>query len=177
VTFRIVESKILGSGRIVDLCDVTLEAPDGETAHRDVVRHPGGVGVLPIVDSDVLVLRQYRVAVGREILEIPAGKLDSPDERPAVAAERELREEMGLVPLELIDLGNFMPSPGYTDELIHLYAATGVGDARREPDGMEERYAEVVRIPIAEFSEMIDKGEVPDAKTQIAMIRWLKRTT
>ena len=175
MNFEIVESRTLGSGRIVDLCDVTVRAPDGETAHRDVVRHPGGVAVLPIVDGEALLLHQYRVAVGEKIFEIPAGKIDDTDDSPQTAAEREMVEEMGLRPVRLVDLGPFLPSPGYTDEWIHLFVAVGVGAAQRDPDGIEERYAEIVSMPFLELVERVDRGEIPDAKTQIAVYRWLRR--
>jgi ADP-ribose pyrophosphatase len=174
VSFEIIESTTLGSGRIVDLCDVVVRAPDGETAHRDVVRHPGGVAILPIVDGAALLLRQYRVAVATEIFEIPAGKIDDTDQAPAAAAEREMVEEMGLRPEQLISLGPFLPSPGYTDEWIHLFVALGAGTATRQPDGIEERYAEIVRMPLSELVDRIDRGEVPDAKTQLAVYRWLR---
>lgn len=174
MSFEILESRVLGSGRIVDLCDVVVRAPDGETAHRDVVRHPGGVAVLPIVDGEALLLRQYRVAVGSEIFEIPAGKIDQ-GEDPETAAGREMVEEMGLRPRRLVALGPFLPSPGYTDEWIHLFVAQGVGTARRDPDGIEERYAEVVSIPLPELIRLVDAGEIPDAKTQIALYRWIRR--
>lgn len=173
--FEIIGSRTLGSGRIVDLCDVVVRAPDGETAHRDVVRHPGGVAVLPIVDGNALLLRQYRVAVGTEIFEIPAGKIDDSDEAPVAAAEREMIEEMGLSPNRLVDLGPFLPSPGYTDEWIHLFVAEGVGEAQRDPDGIEERYAEIVSMPFAELVDRVERGDIPDAKTQIAVYRWARR--
>lgn len=176
MSFEILSSRTLGSGRVVDLCDVVVRAPDGETAHRDVVRHPGGVAVLPIVDGDALLLRQYRVAVASEIFEIPAGKIDETDSAPEAAAEREMIEEMGLRPIRLVALGAFLPSPGYTDESIHLFVAEGVGTAERHPDGIEERYAEVISMPFADLVQRIDNGEIPDAKTQIAVYRWMRLT-
>ncbi len=176
MSFEILGSTVLGTGRIVELCDVVVKAPDGETAHRDVVRHPGGVAVLPIVDGNGLLLRQYRVAVGSEIFEIPAGKIDPDDGEPAKAAEREMIEEMGLAPSRLIPLGSFLPSPGYTDERIHLFVAEGVGEATRAPDGIEERFAEIVSIPLTELVAMVDRGEIPDAKTQLAVLGWIRHS-
>lgn len=152
-----------------------VEGPDGDQAHRDVVRHPGGVGVLPVDGDHILLVEQFRVAVGAPILEIPAGKLDSPEEEPATAAARELEEEMGFRPSGLEPLGAMWPSPGYTDELIHLFAATGLQAVSRRPDGVEEAHARTVRIPVDEAMASLWRGGIVDAKTQLALLLWAGR--
>jgi ADP-ribose pyrophosphatase len=177
VSFRIADTSTLGRGRLLELLDVVVEGPDGERAHRDVIRHPGGVGILPLDGSDALLVRQYRVAVGSPILEIPAGKLDAADEPAEAAATRELEEEIGFSPVELIPLGPMWPSPGYTDEIIHLFAAPGLRPAERRPDGVEEHHSEIVRIDFVELVGMVERGEIPDAKTQLAVLAWSRKAT
>lgn len=165
----------LGEGLFIRLDRIILRAPDGTTHPRDVLRHPGGVGVLPIDGDQLWFLRQYRVAVGRLLLEIPAGKRDVSDEPPIETARRELQEELGMTARDWVSLGTMEPSPGYTDEVIHLFAASGiVADARR-PEGVEEVEAEMVSMTIAEALDGIDTGMITDAKTQIALLRWSRR--
>lgn len=149
--------------------------PGGTVTLRDVVRHPGGVAVLPVDGDQVWLIRQYRVAAGGRLLEIPAGKLDVDGESAEVAAARELEEELGVSPRRLVRLGAMLPSPGYTDELIHLYAADGIVPGERRPDGAEEVDAEVLRMPFAELIDRIGRGEVLDAKTQLAALAWAGR--
>ncbi len=171
--FRVGAEETIGSGVLLRLQSVALEAPDGSRVRRDVVRHPGGVGILPVIGSDVILVRQYRVAVETELLEIPAGKLDRADEKPEDAARRELVEELGYTAEHLTSLGTLLPSPGYTDEVIHLFVATGiVAETDRRPDGAEERHAESIRLGLEEARSMIGSGVITDAKTQIALLRW-----
>jgi ADP-ribose pyrophosphatase len=153
---------------------IHLLGPHGLTSVRDVVRHPGGVGVLPVDGDHVWFVRQYRVAVDAPVLEIPAGKRDLAHEPPEDTARRELEEELGLRARRLVPLGRMLPSPGYTDEVIHLFAADGVEPGRRSPDGAEEETAEPVRIALAEALRMLDSGEIIDAKTQIALMAWAR---
>lgn len=167
-------SRRRGSGVFLSLEAIHLIGLHGEPAVRDVIRHPGGVGVLPVDSEDVILVRQYRVAVGRAILEIPAGKLDVPGEPLEASAARELEEETGYCTQRLLRLGSMLSSPGYTDEVIHLFAADGIVGTVRRPDGAEEHLAEVVRVPIGEALEMVDRGEIDDAKTQMALLLWLR---
>ncbi len=169
MNFRIVGSRTRASGAIVDFEEVELLAPDGTLHQRDVVRHPGGVGVLPVIGEDVVLVRQYRVALDAPMVEIPAGRLE-PDENPRAAAERELSEELGMTGV-LRPLGALHVSPGYTDEIIHLFAAVDIVAANREPDGAEERAAQVVRMPFGDAIEMVEDGRITDSKTQIALMR------
>lgn len=166
----------LASGVFLHLDRFWLEGPDGERHARDVIQHPGGVAVLPIDGEDVLLIRQYRVAVDRWVLEIPAGKLDQTEEAPEAAAFRELVEELGARPRRLVALGSTLPSPGYTSEEIHLFVADGILDGERSPHGLEEESAELVRIPLREALQLVDDGEIVDAKTQIALSLWARRS-
>ena len=169
MNFRIVGDEALAIGAIIEFHDVALEGPDGTVHSRDVIRHPGGVGVLPILGGEVVLVRQYRVALDRPILEMPAGRLE-PDESPETAGRRELAEELGMTG-RLVPLGALHVSPGYTDEIIHLFAAVDIVASDREPEGAEEHEAEVIRLPLAEALEMVGDGRITDAKTQIALMR------
>lgn len=139
---------------------------------RDVIRHPGAVGVLPVWEEQVTLISQYRAALAEDVLEIPAGKLEEDDPSPRQAARRELWEETGLRAERLVDLGEILPSPGYTDERIRLFAARGLTWGERRPDGAEEADARVVTVHTAEALEMIGSGEIRDAKTVVALLRW-----
>lgn len=169
MNFRIVGNETRATGAIIEFVDVSLEAPDGSVHSRDVIRHPGGVGVLPILGDDVVLVRQYRVALDRPMLEVPAGRLE-PGEAPEVAGERELVEELGMHG-RLVSLGALHVSPGYTEEIIHLFAAVDIVASEREPEGAEELEAEVVRLRFDEALEMVEDGRITDAKTQIALLR------
>jgi ADP-ribose pyrophosphatase len=162
----------LGEGVLIRLERVSLRAPDGTLHPRDVLRHPGGVAVLPVDGGRVWLVRQYRVALDRHILEIPAGKRDISGEPPIETARRELAEELGMVASEWISLGTMAPSPGYTDEIIHLFAARGIVAGTRKPDGAEEMEAEIVEMSIDEALTGVDDDTITDAKTQIALLRW-----
>jgi ADP-ribose pyrophosphatase len=169
VNFRIVGSRTRASGAIVEFLEVDLQDPAGAVHSRDVIRHPGGVGVLPILGEDVVLVRQYRVALDTPLLEIPAGRLE-PGEEPRAAAQRELSEELGMTGT-LVGLGSLHVSPGYTDEIIHLFAAVDIVAANREPEGAEELEAEIVRLALRDALEMVADGRITDAKTQIALMR------
>ncbi len=169
MTFRIVGNETRATGAIIEFHDVALEGPDGAVHSRDVIRHPGGVGVLPMMGDDVVLVRQYRVALDRPILEIPAGRLE-PGEAPELAGQRELSEELGMRG-RLVSLGALHVSPGYTDEIIHLFAAVDIVASDREPHGAEELEAEIVRLPLEHALEMVGDGRITDAKTQIALMR------
>jgi len=165
----------LGTGVLVRLERVILQAPDGTTHPRDVLRHPGGVAVLPVDGGQVWLIKQFRVAVNRDLLEIPAGKRDVGGEPPVETARRELYEEMGMTATDWVSLGTLEPSPGYTDEVIHLFAASGIVAEARRPDGVEEVEAEMVVMTVDHAMAAIDTGSITDAKTQIALMKWSRR--
>jgi ADP-ribose pyrophosphatase len=169
VNFRIVGTETRATGAIIEFLDVALQGPDGAVHSRDVIRHPGGVGVLPLLGDDVVLVSQYRVALDREILEMAAGRLE-PGEAPESAGARELAEELGMRG-RLVPLGALHVSPGYTDEIIHLFAAVDIVASDREPEGAEELAARVVRVSLEEALEMVADGRITDAKTQIALMR------
>ncbi len=142
--------------------------PDGRRVELDVVRHPGASAVVPFVsEEDVLLIRQYRHAAGGSILEVPAGKLD-PGEDPLTCATRELEEETGYRGDRLEPLGWIFTTPGFTDEVIHLFAAFELHQTQQQLDGNE--YIEVLRMPLAEALARVYRGEIPDAKSALALL-------
>ena len=169
MTLRIVDSRVRATGHIIDFVEVDIQGEDGVVHHRDVVRHPGGVGVIPLIGSDVVLVRQYRVAMDEPVLEIPAGKLERGEE-PEPAAARELEEELGMTG-RLSRLGSLLVSPGYSDERIHLFVADDIVAGSRSPDGAEEHEAEMVQLPLQRALAMVDDGQIVDAKSQIALLR------
>jgi ADP-ribose pyrophosphatase len=135
-----------------------------------IIRHPGGAGVLPVHnDGTVSLIRQLRPAVAETVLEIPAGRL-SPGESPSECASRELREETGLCEGKLIPLGRMYSSPGVFDEIIHLFAVTGIVQGEADPEADEE--IEVVRLSLEDALAMASDGRISDAKTLATLFRW-----
>ncbi|MFP3914669.1 MAG: NUDIX hydrolase [Actinomycetota bacterium] len=173
--FEILDSKVIGEGVFLRLEEVRLGASDGQVVTRDVVRHPGGVAVLPVDGDRVWLIRQHRVAMGGHIDEIPAGKLDVESEEVAEAARRELQEELGATARHLVHLATMAPSPGYTDEVIEIYAAEGLDFGDRIPQGVEEHHATVHSLTLSEALDSIRRGDLTDAKTLVALLEWNRR--
>ncbi len=173
---KTLESKCLYNGRIIDLLLDTVTLPNGETAKREVVTHKGGVGVIAEDnEGNLLFVKQYRYPYKEEIIEIPAGKRDSISEEPMECGKRELREETGAVAENFYPLGRVYPSPGYCGEIIWLFAATGLDFGSQSLDSDE--FLNVLRIPLEKAVNMVLSGEIDDAKTQIAILKYneLKR--
>lgn len=157
-------------GRIVRVHVDTVSLPNGDTAAREVVDHPGGVAVLALDgENRVLAVTQYRYPFGRTTLEIPAGKLDHPGEDPYAAGLRELKEETGAVPGKYESLGRILPSPGCYGETLHLYLAR---DLRMEEQHLDEdEFLKVERVPFEEMAGRCLSGEIEDAKTVAAVLK------
>ena len=156
-------------GRIINLRVDTALLPNGSSATREVVEHPGGVCVAALTeDGYLLFVRQFRYPYQKVLLELPAGKLD-PGEDPLEAGKRELREETGAEAARYESLGELYPSPGYCGEIIHLYAATGLTFGQMSPD--EDEFLEVEKIPLEEAARMVMDNEIADAKTQAAVLK------
>ena len=144
----------------------TFLDPDGHEFERDVVRHPGAVAVVAVTDDGAVVLvHQYRPAVDRWLLEIPAGTCDVDGEPSETTARRELAEEVGLAADRLELLVRTVITPGFCDEYTDIYLATGLHPVPVDRQGAEERWMEVVRVPLERFDAMVDGGEVLDAST------------
>lgn len=167
------ERKLKGNtvykGKILNLDIDVVELPDKKLSKREVVRHSGGAAVLLVREREALLVKQFRYAYGKEIYEIPAGKLNA-GEDPVHAAARELEEETGFK-AELVRFAEIYPSPGYTDEVIHIFLA---GNARRTGQKLDEgEFLKAEFIPLPKVLGMLERGEITDAKTAVAIYKYM----
>jgi ADP-ribose pyrophosphatase len=159
----------LFSGKIIDLYLEEVSLPNGKTSKREIIKHPGAVAVIAITDDNKIVMvRQYRKAMERVLVEIPAGKLEKGEE-PHVTAKRELEEETGYTCESLTPLLSFYTSPGFADELVHLFIANGLRKDTIEHHLDEDEFVDLLEITLEEAQEMIDNKEIYDAKTAYAV--------
>lgn len=155
-------------GRAVHLTRHRVELENGATSIREVVGHPGAVAIVAVdAEGNLLMVRQYRYAVGQELLELPAGTID-PEEEPLHCAHRELEEETGYRAANLTPLSRFYPTPGYCGELIYLYSASDLTPAKQCLD--EDEFLTPIKIPFTEALELVKKGEIHDGKTQAGIL-------
>lgn len=155
-------------GRIFNVRVDTVEFPDGRTGTREIVEYPGAVVIAALDDrEEVLLVRQYRHAVGRELLELPAGKLE-PGEAPLACARRELEEETGFRAREWQLLLTYYSTPGFTTEQMYLYRATGLEATEPAPD--RDEFIQVVKVPLCRALEMVARGEICDAKSIVGLL-------
>jgi 8-oxo-dGTP pyrophosphatase MutT (NUDIX family) len=169
--FRVVDSTSRCHSGILELVELAVEGPDGDRHTRSVVRHPGAVVAVPVVDDEAILVRQFRAAAGRALLEVPAGKRDVAGEAPEATAARELEEEIGQSPGRLRKLAEFYNSPGFCDEYTHLYCATELS-ALTERRGVtaEEAAMSIERVPLAATADLIAAGELVDAKSIVGLL-------
>jgi len=169
--FQALGGETVYEGRLVDVRIERFRHADGEEVTREVVTHSGAVGMLAYDERELWLVRQPREAVGEpDMLEIPAGRLDKEGEQPLAAAKRELAEEIGRSAAHWEPIVTYYTGVGFTDERVHLFAATGLREA--SADSGEQERIEVVRWPLAELGDAIDQCR--DAKTLIALY-WLAR--
>lgn len=163
-------SEEIFDGLILHVQRDTVALPNGNSAVREVIRHIGAVCVIPVLENgDVIVERQYRYPLDRIILEIPAGKLDAPDEDRLSAIQRELREETGYTAGSWTVLGDFHPAPAYSDEFITMYMARDLKKGDRHLD--EDEFLDVYTVPLKELVEDVMAGRISDAKTQVCVLK------
>lgn len=163
-------SEKIFEGKIISLQVDEVQLPNGKLAQRELVKHPGAVAVIPITKEGKLVLvRQYRKALERTLIEIPAGKIDF-GEAPERTAMRELEEETGYGAKEFSYLQSFATSPGFADEIIHLYVAQELYAIEEPATGDEDEFIDVLEVSIEEAEQMVANGQIYDAKTAFAVI-------
>jgi ADP-ribose pyrophosphatase len=167
--FRVVGSDTLCDAGFLSLSRLRV-AGGGEEFDRHVVHHPGAVVVVPVIDGDAVLVRQWRVATGRVLLEVPAGKRDVEGEAPEITANRELEEEIGYVAGRLDKLCEFYNSPGFCDEYTHLFLATELEERSRAAVSHEEAAMTIERVPLDRVDDLVAAGELVDAKSIIGLL-------
>jgi ADP-ribose pyrophosphatase len=166
---ELLERKQVFKGRVVDLSVDRVRMPNGKTTELEVIRHPGAAAMVPLTESgEVLLVRQYRYATGGWLLEVPAGKLDE-GEAPELCAARELAEEVGMKPAEVLSLGWIWTTPGFTDEKIWLYLCRDLEVA--EQDLQDDEVLTVETSSLEKAIEMVHRGEICDGKSVCALLR------
>lgn len=172
-SFRVVSSTARAESGFLRLDELEVEAPDGERFQRSVLRHPGAVMVVAMDDDGkhLFLVRQYRAAMDRELLEVPAGKRDVDDEPPEATAARELEEEIGRTPGRLVKLCEAYMSPGFTDEYAHMYLGRDLRPVESAHAATQEEGAMTVeRYALDDVYELIASGELIDAKSIVSML-------
>ena len=168
MTEKMLESREVYRGRILRVREDKVLLPNGKTGTREVVEHPGGVGILALDGDEVLLVKQFRYTFFRVLTEIPAGKREKGEES-FVTAQRELKEEIGAEAAEWTELGALIASPGCYGETLYLYLACGLTFGETHPD--EDEFLEVVRVPFDEAAAMCMDGRLTDAKTVAAILK------
>ena len=164
-----IDSKLIYDGRVIKVTFDTVELENGNTSTREVVHHHGGAAVAALNDNgEIYLVKQFRYALGTELIEIPAGKLEK-DENPFEAAKRELGEEAGLVAAQYKDLGYIIPTCGYDNELIYLYAAKGLSKVPQHLDADE--FVSVFTMKLDDAVDKVMSGEITDSKTVSAILK------
>jgi ADP-ribose pyrophosphatase len=161
-------SKVVFKGNLLNVFSDQVELPNGKKASREYIKHPGAVAVVPITqEGNIVLVRQYRYPIGKLLLEVPAGKLDK-GEQPDECALRELEEETGYVAKNIKKIASIYTTPGFTDEIIHLYRAEDLTLSKPSPD--EDEFLDVEIYTKEEIKEMIADGRINDAKSMLALL-------
>lgn len=162
-----VATKRIYDGKTINLRVDTVTLPDGKSATREIVEHPGAVSIVPVLDDGTVILvNQFRAPINRVTLEIPAGKLEK-GELPEICAARELAEETGFHASKLVHKGTFFTTPGFSDEIMYLYVASQLKASEAHPD--QDEFLAVKQIKLEKLLEMADRGEIIDAKTLVGI--------
>ncbi|UWG99002.1 NUDIX hydrolase [Dehalobacter sp. DCM] len=161
-----ISQETIFEGKIIRVYKDSVRLPNGKSSVREIVRHPGAVAIVPQLDDKILMVKQYRYALAKETLEIPAGKID-PGETPETCALRELREETGYIG-DITYIGGFHTSPGFTDEIIHIYQAVNLVWSPLEAD--EDEFLNVVPVLVQEAMDLVIHNGLHDAKTALGIL-------
>lgn len=164
-----IDSENIFDGTLLHVRRDTVKLPNGNTATREWIKHPGASSVIPILpDGSIILVKQYRYPVGKITLEVPAGKLDAPDEDPLLCARRELSEETGYTADKIEKLTTIATTVGFSNEYIHLYLATGLHAGRQHTD--DDEFINVVKVSLKEAVEMVNDGRIIDAKSVVSIL-------
>ncbi|MGV4319805.1 ADP-ribose pyrophosphatase [Bacillus mojavensis] len=157
------------SGKVIDLYVEDVELPNGKTSKREIVKHPGAVAVLAVTDEGKIILvKQFRKPLERTIVEIPAGKLEKGEE-PEYTALRELEEETGYTAKKLTKMTAFYTSPGFADEIVHVFLAEELSVLKEKRELDEDEFVEVMEVTLEDALKLVESREVYDAKTAYAI--------
>jgi ADP-ribose pyrophosphatase len=171
---KTISTEQIFKGKVISLQVDEVVLPNGNHSKREIVKHPGAVAIIPITERGTMIMvEQYRKALERSIIEIPAGKLE-PGEKPEKTALRELEEETGLGCEELKHITSFSTSPGFADEIIHIYSATGLYKIEESAAADDDEFVEMIDVSVEEAEKMMADGRIYDAKTAFAVL-WMKQ--
>ncbi|URM34216.1 NUDIX hydrolase [Cytobacillus firmus] len=166
---KTIKTEKIFTGKVISLQVEDVELPNGKTSKREIIKHPGAVAVLAVTeDNKIVMVEQYRKALDKIIAEIPAGKLETGEE-PSVCAERELEEETGYGCTEMEWLISFYTSPGFADELVHLYIAKGLKKKENAASPDEDEFVNLLEVTLEEAISLLGEQKVYDAKTAYAI--------
>ena len=166
---KTIETKEIFKGKIINLSVDKVILPNGKEATREVVSHPGGVCLAALTqENELMFVKQFRYPYKKVVLELPAGKLEL-GQNPLENGKRELKEEVGAIAKEYVSLGSLYPSPGYCGEIIHLFFCRITKFGNTCPD--DDEFLDIIKIPIEEAVDMVLNNEIPDAKSQTAILK------
>ena len=169
---KTISSQLIYDGRAIRVRVDTVETANGRTSTRDIVEHADCIAVIAVdADDNILLVKQFRKPIEKELLEIPAGGIDE-GEDPVTAVEREMREETGYFPKKVERLGGFYSTPGYCSEYLYLYLATDLIPSRLFAEDTEG--IEVIRMPVTEIRELVKQGKIQDAKSIAGLFAFLE---
>ena len=165
---KTLSSETVFEGRVFTAKKLEVELPDGSRSNREIIEHRGGATIVPVDDErNIYMVKQFRIATGKVLLETPAGKLEA-GEDPFECARRELTEETGLTAEKISHISSYYPTPGYCNEVINIYLAEGLSQHRPHRD--EGEFLHIVKIPFEEALKMVVDGTIEDSKTMIAIL-------
>lgn len=166
---KTLKTKEIFDGRIISLQVDDVELPNGKTSKREIVKHPGAVAIIALTDdNEILFVKQYRKPLERSLIEIPAGRIE-PNEDPKITAIRELEEETGYTTEDVSYVTSFYTSPGFADEIIHIYYSNQLTRLSEKVQGDEDEFVELYTLTIEEANEKLRNKEIYDAKTVYAL--------
>ena len=169
-----ISSEPVFDGVLLHVMKDEVELPNGHKSVREWIKHPGAAAIIPLLpDNQIILVRQFRYPVGQVTLEVPAGKLDKPGEDPVECAKRELSEETGYTAGKYWKLTTIATTVGFSDEYIHLYAASDLTPGKIHPDSDE--FINVVKIPLTAALQMVETGKIFDAKSAISILLLAKQ--